>query len=103
MSAKAAAKILPERRVVFDPYEALEGAHAAVLVTEWEEIRTLDLKRAADIMEPPRVLVDGRTPSIQRPPARLASSIDLSDVARVDFKASKTRSPVAGGAVGEVF
>jgi len=47
-------------KVVFDPYEALRGAHAAVLVTEWEEIRALDLKRAADLMEAPRVLVDGR-------------------------------------------
>jgi UDPglucose 6-dehydrogenase len=47
-------------KVVFDPYEALEGAHAAIVVTEWEEIRTLDLKRAADLMEGPKLLVDGR-------------------------------------------
>ena len=49
-----------ELRVVFDPYEALEGAHAAVVVTEWEEIRTLDLNRASALMQSPRVLVDGR-------------------------------------------
>jgi UDPglucose 6-dehydrogenase len=47
-------------KVVFDPYDVLSGAHAAVVVTEWEEIRTLDLKRAADPMEAPKVLVDGR-------------------------------------------
>ena len=29
-------------------------------MTEWEEIRTLDLQRAASLMERPRVLVDGR-------------------------------------------
>jgi UDPglucose 6-dehydrogenase len=29
-------------------------------VTEWEEIRTLDLERAAALMEPPKLLVDGR-------------------------------------------
>ena len=46
--------------VVFDPYEALRGAHAAVVVTEWEEIRALDLDRAAALMEDPKVLVDGR-------------------------------------------
>jgi UDPglucose 6-dehydrogenase len=57
---KAVAKKLPSLKVVFDPYEALSGAHAAVVVTEWEEIRTLDLKRAAALMEAPKVLVDGR-------------------------------------------
>ena len=41
-------------KVVFDPYEALSGAHAAVVVTEWEEIRNLDLKRAAALMEKPQ-------------------------------------------------
>jgi UDPglucose 6-dehydrogenase len=45
---------------VFDLYEALKSAHAAVVVTEWEEIRSLDLKKAADLMEEPKVLVDGR-------------------------------------------
>jgi UDPglucose 6-dehydrogenase len=57
---KAAARRLPSLKVVFDPYDALSGAHAAVVVTEWEEIRTLDLKRAAALMEAPKVLVDGR-------------------------------------------
>jgi UDPglucose 6-dehydrogenase len=57
---KATAESMPEMKIVFDPYEALEGAHAAVLVTEWEEFRSLDLRRAAALMEEPRVLVDGR-------------------------------------------
>ena len=57
---KAAARKLSSLKVVFDPYDALSGAHAAVVVTEWEEIRTLDLKRAAALMEAPKVLVDGR-------------------------------------------
>ena len=60
VAGKAAAKRLPSLKVVFDPYEALAGAHAAVLVTEWEEIRDLDLNRAAALMEEPRVMVDGR-------------------------------------------
>jgi UDPglucose 6-dehydrogenase len=60
VAGKAAAKRLPSLKVVFDAYEALEGAHAAVVVTEWEEIRTLDLKRAAVLMEEPKVLVDRR-------------------------------------------
>jgi UDPglucose 6-dehydrogenase len=60
VAGKAAARLMPEMKVVFDPYEALSGAHAAVLVTEWEEIRTLDLKEAASLMNEPRLLVDGR-------------------------------------------
>jgi len=60
VAGKAAAERLPSLKVVFDPYEAFEGAHAVVLVTEWEEFRTLDLKRAAHLMEEPKVLVDGR-------------------------------------------
>jgi UDPglucose 6-dehydrogenase len=60
VAGKAASTHLPTLKVAFDPYEALSGAHAAVVVTEWEEFRTLDLERAAALMEEPKVLVDGR-------------------------------------------
>ena len=60
VAAKKAAELLPDLNVVFDPYEAIAGVHAAVIVTEWEEIRTLDLERAASVMKPPKLLVDGR-------------------------------------------
>jgi len=40
-------------------YEAARGAHALLLITEWEEFRQLDLIRLRDLMEVP-VLVDGR-------------------------------------------
>jgi len=36
-----------------DPYAAAEGASAIVLVTEWDELRALDLKRMADILADP--------------------------------------------------
>ena len=60
VAGKAAARLLPDLKVVFDPYESLEETHAAVVVTEWEEIRTLDLTRVASLMEEPKLLVDGR-------------------------------------------
>ena len=61
VAGKAAAEKLPSLKVVFDdPYEALAGAHAAVLLTEWEEIASLDLRRASALMDEPKVLVDGR-------------------------------------------
>ncbi len=60
VAGKKAVSLAPDLRVVFDPYEALEGAHAAVVVTEWEEVRALDPGRAASLMEAPKLLVDGR-------------------------------------------
>jgi UDPglucose 6-dehydrogenase len=60
VAGKAAMELLPSLKVVFDPYKALSRAHAAVVVTEWEEFRSLDLERAAALMEDPKVLVDGR-------------------------------------------
>src|SRR5918998_951494 len=45
VAGKAAAKLAPDIQAVFDPYEALRGTHAAVVVTEWEEVRGLDPKK----------------------------------------------------------
>jgi UDPglucose 6-dehydrogenase len=42
-----------------DPYEAAQGADAVVLVTEWDVLRALDLRRLAATMAQP-VLVDLR-------------------------------------------
>jgi UDPglucose 6-dehydrogenase len=56
-----AQRLLPtSMKVVFGPYEALEGAHAAVITTEWEDFRELDLGRVASLMQKPPLLVDGR-------------------------------------------
>jgi UDPglucose 6-dehydrogenase len=40
-------------------YEAAQGAHAVLLLTEWDEFRQLDLDRLHDEMEVP-IIVDGR-------------------------------------------
>jgi len=60
VAGKKASDLSPNLRVAFDPYEALSGAHAAVLVTEWDEFRELDFDRAASLMKRPPLLVDGR-------------------------------------------
>jgi UDPglucose 6-dehydrogenase len=60
VAGKAAAKLLPALQVLFDPNDAIEGAHAVVVVTEWEEIRDLDPKKAASLMLEPKLVVDGR-------------------------------------------
>jgi UDPglucose 6-dehydrogenase len=48
-------------RIVYcsSPYQACEGAHAVLLLTEWEEFREVDLHRVATLMELP-ILLDGR-------------------------------------------
>lgn len=41
------------------PYEAAIGAHAIVIVTEWDEFKTLDYKKIYDSMMKPAFLFDG--------------------------------------------
>jgi UDPglucose 6-dehydrogenase len=60
VAGKKAASKLPNLKVVFEPYDALKGVHAAVLMTEWNEFRELDLERVASLMKQPPLLVDGR-------------------------------------------
>ena len=60
LAASGEAPGLEELEVVFDPYEAVAGAHAAVVTTEWEEVRRLDLRRVGSMMAGQPVLVDGR-------------------------------------------
>ena len=54
VAGKAAGRQMSELKVVFDLYEALENVHAAVVVTEWEEVRSMDLERAAASMSAPK-------------------------------------------------
>jgi UDPglucose 6-dehydrogenase len=54
-----AAKILPDVTYCHGPYDCVEEADAAVIVTEWEQFRALDLIRVRDLMACP-VVVDLR-------------------------------------------
>ena len=92
VSGKKAARLLEEMKIVFDPYEALEGAHATVLVTEWEEIRSLDLRHAATLMKEPRVLVDGR--NAFEPDSACEAGLTYRSFGRGN---GKLRAPVTGG------
>jgi UDPglucose 6-dehydrogenase len=51
--------LMPGVELCDSPYEAAAGAHAVVLVTEWDVLRALDLRRLAATMAEP-VLVDLR-------------------------------------------
>ena len=51
--------LLPNAALIDDPYVACEGADAAVIVTEWEQLKALDLARVAGLLARP-VLLDLR-------------------------------------------
>ncbi len=54
-----AKKLLKDVCFVDGPYQALEGADAVVLITEWDQFRALDLKRMKSLLRAP-VIVDLR-------------------------------------------
>jgi len=43
-----------------DPYEAVKGAHAIAIMTEWDEFRDYDYKKMYDAMAKPAFIFDGR-------------------------------------------
>ena len=43
-----------------DPYSAVEGAHAIVICTEWDEFMTLDYEKIFNSMQKPAFVFDGR-------------------------------------------
>lgn len=46
--------------VVDDPYEAVEGADALILTTEWRQYRSPDFERLKSLMKPEAAIIDGR-------------------------------------------
>ncbi|MCR6656381.1 MAG: UDP-glucose 6-dehydrogenase [Opitutus sp.] len=56
-------------------YEAVEGAHAVAIVTEWDEFKTLDFQRIYNSMTKPAFLFDGR------------NILDLAKLTEVGFRA----------------
>ncbi len=56
---EAAKALMPDLHYCRDAYEAVQGADAVVIVTEWDVYRALDLRRVAAAMNAP-VMVDLR-------------------------------------------
>src|SRR5690606_4980770 len=46
--------------VINDPYEALNGAHAVAVLTEWDEFKTYDWAKIKEDMKKPAFVFDGR-------------------------------------------
>ncbi|MCF6154195.1 MAG: UDP-glucose/GDP-mannose dehydrogenase family protein [Candidatus Brocadia sp.] len=56
---ETAKKILQDVTYCDDPYFAVKGCDALVIVTEWNEFRDLDLKRVKQLIKHPNI-IDGR-------------------------------------------
>lgn len=49
-----------EITAVSDPYQAVTGAHAIAILTEWDEFKSYDWQKIYDVMEKPAFIFDGR-------------------------------------------
>ncbi|HQU08465.1 MAG: UDP-glucose 6-dehydrogenase [Verrucomicrobia bacterium 21-51-4] len=67
--------------VVNDPYEAARGAHAVVILTEWDDFKQLDYKRIFDSMLKPAFIFDGR------------NVLDLAHLRTIGFRAFGVGKP----------
>ncbi|HXI86012.1 MAG TPA: UDP-glucose/GDP-mannose dehydrogenase family protein [Parvularculaceae bacterium] len=61
------------------PYQAIEGAHALVFVTEWDEFRALDLDRVKSLLAAP-IIIDLR--NIYRPSQMAERGFDYFSIGR---------------------
>ncbi len=59
ISEKACADLYPNVYYCPSPYEAIENADAAILITEWSEVKKIDLKKVKSLMKTP-LIIDGR-------------------------------------------
>ena len=75
----SARAVLPAVAFAASPYEAVDGAAATVIVTEWDAFRALDLAELRQRMEGD-VLVDLR--NIYRPEAAEAAGLFYTGVGR---------------------
>ena len=69
-------RVNPAVTICADAYEATEGAHAVVVLTEWDEFKTIDFGRVFERMMKPASVFDGR------------NILDLKKLRTLGFKAS---------------
>lgn len=74
-----AAPLMPEVTMMNDPYDAIKGADAVAIVTEWDAFRALDLKRVKELANAP-VMIDLR--NIYKPEDVRAAGFEYSSIGR---------------------
>jgi UDPglucose 6-dehydrogenase len=66
----------PRVTICDDAYEATKGAHAVLILTEWDEFKALDYHRIFKDMQLPAFLFDGR------------NLLDLEELREIGFEAA---------------
>ncbi|HEX6120936.1 MAG TPA: UDP-glucose/GDP-mannose dehydrogenase family protein [Dongiaceae bacterium] len=72
-------KLMPDITYCADPYEAMTGADAVVLLTEWNSYRALDLRRMKAVLKQP-IVIDLR--NIYRPAEMRAAGFQYFSIGR---------------------
>src|SRR5207245_3044008 len=76
-----AKKLMPELDYCGDAYQAMDGADALILITEWNEFRGLDLERIKELLRQPLV-IDLR--NIYKPGQMRAAGLIYHSIGRPD-------------------
>jgi UDPglucose 6-dehydrogenase len=79
--AHAAEELSSTVKFAGDPYEAMQGADACLVLTEWEDFAALDLARVKQLLRYP-ILLDGR--NLFRPAQMDAAGLNYYSVGRPD-------------------
>ena len=74
-----AKRLMPDLDYCDDAYEAMDGADALVLITEWNEFRGLDLERVKALLRQP-VVIDLR--NIYKPEEMVAAGLSYHSIGR---------------------
>lgn len=77
---KNAARIFPDITYCNSSYEALDGADAMVVVTEWREFKSLNMDKVKRLMKRP-IIFDGR--NIYRPERKGAKGFQYYSIGRI--------------------
>jgi len=91
-----AKKLMPEFDYCGDAYQAMDGADALILITEWNEFRGLDLDRVKQLLRQPLV-IDLR--NIYKPEEMLAAGLVYHSIGRPSSMPDP-RKPAALRAIG---
>ncbi len=96
-----AKKLMPELDYCDDAYQAMDGADALILITEWNAFRGLDLQRVKELLRQPLV-IDLR--NIYQPEEMLAAGLVYHSIGRPEIEPTgsvpDTRKPAALRAIG---
>jgi UDPglucose 6-dehydrogenase len=88
--AHAAEDLSSSVKFARDPYEAMQGADACLVLTEWEDFAALDLTRVKQLLRYP-ILLDGR--NLFRPAQMEAAGLNYYSVGRADVVGERRSTP----------